>query len=89
MTDITPRPRNRFPLGNKASPGRRKLTEQEITTRASNALIEERLPCLIVHAMTRAESDDEVLAGVCQLLAQRLRSQNLIIERQLLDGVTH
>ncbi|RON06225.1 hypothetical protein [Pseudomonas brassicacearum] len=79
----------RFGAGNKASPGRPKLTETEIAARASSALIERRLPELIAHAMGRAETNDEVLAGVCHLLAERLRSQNLVAERLLLDGAKH
>ena len=55
----------------------------------AEVLIEERMPGLIAHALDRAEHDDQVLAGLCQLLAQRLRAQNLIAERRLLDGTTH
>ncbi|OSR67149.1 hypothetical protein BV326_04428 [Pseudomonas syringae pv. actinidiae] len=90
MTTDARNSRGQFAPGSKGNPGGRpRLTEGSIAARASNAIIEERLPSLIVHAMGRAETSDEVLAGICQLLAQRLRGQNLIAERQLLDATSH
>ena len=82
--------RGRFGSGARGNPkGRPKLTEQEIAARGTMRVIEERTPALIAHAIGRAEQDDAVLAGLCHLLAEQVRAQNIQAETALLNGRSH
>lgn len=105
MTNPTRTAQGRFAPGNTGNPKPHNVRSQEERQAeaairdaakeyarhegALNALIDARLPTLLVHALNRAESDDAVLAPTLQLLAERQRSLNLVAERALRAGATH
>ncbi|TFW40908.1 hypothetical protein [Pseudomonas fluorescens] len=84
MTSTNRDSSGRFGAGNKASPGRPKLTEKEIATRECLRVIDDSTPLLLANALERAErGESELMGPALTILGEILKARNLETEQRM------